>query len=202
MSVWPEELGRSAPSHLRGARSGGLYGMAIALGVASVIGGTLLYAHVHLAVNAQEWPPQELEGPATSTLAIAALVAALAAAATMAAYRFVHADERDRAHVFASLLAAALLGAIALGLLVVSMAPLRGEADQHAYAASMVVLGGFVALLLALGVMGALVVAAWVVVGHEGSPPSDSSRNLRALQTYTAVATLALLAVTAFGGGS
>ncbi len=199
MSDW-RELPPIAPARVPEARPGGLYGMALALGVLGVIGAVLLYSYAHLAANADAWPPPGTSRPSSWTLLAAGVLAPAAAMATTRAYHYAHADERDRVHVMGALVAATVLSTAALTSMGVWLAGIDGASD-HSFGAVVLVLGAYVAVALGVGVGGGLLVGAWVALGHAGTAPADSVRILRALHWFTAAAGVVVLPLLALGGG-
>lgn len=193
MSDW-RTLTPPAPTRLPEARPAALYGLGLLYAVVSVVTGSLVFSYFHLAANAEDWPHGGAPPPGVGSYALSVLLSALAAAAATYAHRDAvrHDDHRRSAMALAACATAAVGSLVVLGL---HLADLPFAVDDHAYGAIVTTLVGTVVLVFAGGTIGALVVMAWVLLGHAETGTADARRIVRAYWISAVVLAVVVFAV-------
>ncbi len=157
MTDLAHDVAPPAPSRDRAIRSAGWWGAVLFIAVLAVVTGVLVYAYVQLAVKADRWPPEGIEAPPTTPLVVSGLMlVASAAAVWFAGHAY---GSGKRAPMVVSLAATVAIGVAAGALVAKVLADEDSVPADHAYASLVALLGWFLLLLVASGVVVLVVVA-------------------------------------------
>jgi cytochrome c oxidase subunit I+III len=186
-----DEAARGFPVDVSDARSTGWWGMMLLLICHAVIFGSFLIAYFYLAGNNPVWPPNGVPLP-QPMLAIGAFVlAVVAAVAARVAVRGVVRGNQGR--LLLGLGIAVVLGLAALALAVVEIMQQPFGLSDSAYASSVLVILGLMALQTAVAVIFALIVFFWAWRGYYTEGRYLAVRNVSLYWIYVAAAWLVTL---------
>jgi cytochrome c oxidase subunit III len=146
------------------SRTAGWWAMLLGVMTLATVSMALWFAYLYLRFVAEEWPPAGVTPPDLTWPAVGIALLLVSAAPMHLAVARVRAGDIGLMRL--GVVAALLLGSVALGGQVVEYLAADFALDSHSYGSLFFVVGGFHSILLAVGLFMLLLLLLWSLLGY------------------------------------